>query len=190
MSSSDGCSVHDTRSVFSSLPKVQQRLAALLDLAGMIWKDPLEEVTACLNNSYCAEDTFFAKLSSSSPSENLAVFPASSWLAAKKLIGGQKVQRRIRSSVWRSWRVRRFVVWTTLWWSLKIVAPWVTICLDWSPWSSNGRAWFVWDSARTRTGWWWWWRSPDHRSWWLYSCLAGSHVWCGSLPLHHVHHGQ
>ena len=182
VSNSDGWSVHYTRSVFSSSPRCNnEALAALLDLAGTIWKDPLDEVTACLNSSYCAEDTFFAEPSSSSPSEKLVVFAVSSgWLAAKK--------RRVGSLTWRSWRMRWSGTWSTLWRSLNTVALSVTIPPACSLWSSNRRTWSVRDSAMSRTGRWWWRQSPNHHSGRWYSCRPGRRVLCVSLPLNHIHH--
>ena len=68
-------------------PTEMPLLLDLFVLAGTILKAPLDNVTACLKNAYCAEDTFL-ELPSSSPSEMLDILSVSSaWIAARKSNG-------------------------------------------------------------------------------------------------------
>ena len=82
VSTSEGWSIQDTLSVFSSSPKSSRdALAAPLVLAGMILNAPFGDMTACLNSSYWADETFLEP-PLSSPLETADVFPVSSdWIA-------------------------------------------------------------------------------------------------------------
>ena len=82
----DGWSSQDTLSGTSVSPKSsKEALAARLVLAGLILYVPLDEVTACLNVSYCAAEIFLPSPSASSSSENALLESMSN--AALKLSG-------------------------------------------------------------------------------------------------------
>ena len=82
----EGWSNQDTRSVTLLSPRYKSdALDALLVLAGLTLKDPLEVVTACLNSWYWAAETFLWLPSSSSSSEmDLSLILSSGSKAAKE----------------------------------------------------------------------------------------------------------